>query len=91
MEDLEIREIDTDSPIAGLAIGNLFKYSGTYLYGYDEGESKIVKIFDEIFYANGVPEDINKIPSWLRLENGKMVLLGFTEKNVFTPSNRFKL
>lgn len=75
---LEIRKVDCKSPIPYIEIGTLIDYSGNYVNGYDEGYSKVVRIYRKDMYQ-GNRKIISQIPRaiYAQLENGKLILLAF--------------
>lgn len=96
LERLEIKEIEIDSPIDELKIGDDFKWSGVYhQVGFQEGISKIVRFYKEVPFWDGVEKKVKKNigggnPVWMELENKKLILLGFLQyKNRFEAADSF--
>lgn len=89
---IEILEIDIPSPIEGLNIGEDFFYEGQYVNGYEEGVSKITRIYKEVVLWDGKEFEGGTDGVWMQLENNKLVLLGFLEYKVnFCLSDNFRL
>jgi len=92
---LEIKKIEITSPIEGLNIGEDFFYKGMYITGYEEGVSKIKRIYKEVPFWNGKERKVKKNgvgghPIWMELENSKLVLLGFLEYKDKFSLNEFE-
>ena len=92
---LEIKEIEIPSPIEGLNIGEDFFYKGISITGYEEGVSKIKRIYKEVPFWNGKERKVMKNEGgpngvWMELENNKLILLGFLEyKDKFRLADSF--
>lgn len=87
---IEFRDIEIDSPISSLKVGEDYAWSGTYLnIGYQEGVNKIEKIVRSAPFEDGVeiPKMVGYTEDavWLVLDNKKKFLLGYIDgKNEFT-------
>lgn len=75
-------EIDVNSPIESVQIGTDLEFYGTYVNGFQWGTSKVVRIYKEI---QPIPPHVY----FAKLENNKLIILGFEIDNVFEPSKRF--
>ena len=93
LSNIEIKEIEVESPIDSLNIGDEYFYSGTYVHGYHEGTSKIIRFYKEVIFIDGVDNSLTDIvPYWMELENGKLILLGMVKnKGEFEIAESFKL
>ena len=93
--NMESKEIDIDSPLETIKIGDEYDFSGQYIDGYEEGTSKIIRIYKESYFYNGKKTNRTRNSSpdsvFIDLENGKKDLIGFLDyKNRFTLANSKK-
>lgn len=72
-----------------LKIGDELSYAGHYVTGFQSGVSKIQSIYRETTYADGVKSDYSEAVM-ARLENEKLVLIGFFNKNIFEINKTFE-
>lgn len=88
---IEIREVEIDSPLDSLNIGDKCRYKGQYVRGYEEGSSNIKRFYKDVIFIDGIPEESEDItPVWVELDDGKLILLGvFDNKQNFKTSERF--
>ena len=89
MNDIEIREIEAQSPIDGLKIGDDYFYSGTYIHGYSEGTSRIARFYKEAIFVDGAISPTDAASYWMELENGKLILLGMSKRGDFKLASSF--
>lgn len=92
--NFSFKSVDIESPIPELKVGDDFRYSGTYSEGYEEGVSKIVNFYKTLPLLDGVEyvseiKHLNKYPVMMKLENSKVILLGFITPDGFEVSENF--
>jgi len=92
--NFSFKSVDIESPIPELKVGDDFKYSGTYSEGYEEGVSKIVGFYKKIPFLNGIEyvsgvKHFNRYSVMMKLENSKVILLGFITPDGFEVSEDF--
>ena len=69
------------------------KYAGRYVNGWEEGISKVVRIFCEVMYEGGKRcKGDTLAPVYAELEAGKLILLGYdsVEKGFFDRREEWK-
>jgi len=75
---MKTKEVDYPSPHKEVYIGLLMKYAGHYWSGWEEGESKVKRIFVEYMFDKGKRYSGDTLaPVYAKLENGKLILLGY--------------
>jgi hypothetical protein len=92
--NFSFKSVDIESPIPELKVGDDFRYSGTYFEEYEEGVSKIVNFYKTLPLLDGVEyvseiKHLNKYPVMMKLENSKVILLGFITPDGFEVSEDF--
>ncbi len=77
----EIKELPY--PMTNLNIGDELSFDGVYVNGYQHDTSPISELVREAFYLNDEESAITAQGVYARLDNNKVVLLGFIENGVF--------
>lgn len=85
-------EVEIESPIEKFKIGDDYEFSGLYVNGFQSGKSKIKRFYKDAFVNDdGVISTLGVESVFMELENSKLILLGFFNKDGFQISEWLKI